>query len=274
MPRPVSATGRATRASPATAASVTTTRLAGAKAHELALLSRDGYRALFSSVEFTYRSELDAQAWDLRTDAAIGGAAHIAGPRAQAFFPDGEHVFVVKGGGPFGDEGVDVYDVTTWRQVRTMDLPKHQTPSRIAISGDGQRALLAVDDGSIALWNLEVGSIVRRLEGHTGPITSLEFAGGDRYAFSASDDGSLRLFRLDTGASVALVAVGDEWVVYGDDGYFDSSRRGGALVAAVKNLRPFAVDQLAIRNNRADVLLDRMGLGSFAAVPAPTETTW
>jgi hypothetical protein len=49
--------------------------------------------------------------------------------------------------------------------------------------------------------------------------------------------------------------------MFSDDGFFDASRRGQALVAAVQGTRVFAIDQLAPRNNRPDVLYERLGIG-------------
>ena len=50
--------------------------------------------------------------------------------------------------------------------------------------------------------------------------------------------------------------------MYTQDGYFDSSIHGGKLVAMVKGLTAFGIDQFAIRNNKPDLILERMELGT------------
>ena len=234
------------------------------------VLSRSGFRALLpaTSNPTSFRAVASGitndrgEVWDLQTRKRISGGAfggrYLLELSAAALLVD-RHVIVAVG------DTVDAYEIETGRLVRTMEVPS-RAPSRIAISSDGQRALLTSLAGSITLWSLQDAAVIRTLDPHSGPITMLEFVAGDRYAVSASDDGSMRLHRLDTGTSVAMVAIGDHWAVYSSDGYFDASRRGGELVAAVKDLQPFAIDQLAIRNNRPDVLLDRIGLGTRDAI--------
>jgi len=50
--------------------------------------------------------------------------------------------------------------------------------------------------------------------------------------------------------------------MYTEDGLFDSSRNGGSAVSMVSGLRAWAVDQFAIHNNRPDIILERLGLGT------------
>jgi hypothetical protein len=79
-------------------------------------------------------------------------------------------------------------------------------------------------------------------------------------------DGSTRLTRTDTGESISLVVAGGAWLAYSDDGYFDASRIGDALLGVAARGRGHRVDQLAVRNNRPDLLLSRMGIGAPGAI--------
>jgi WD40 repeat protein len=52
------------------------------------------------------------------------------------------------------------------------------------------------------LWDLETGTVLRRFEGHTGPVNSVAMLPDGWRALSASDDRTLRLWDLETGAEL------------------------------------------------------------------------
>ena len=82
-----------------------------------------------------------------------------------------------------------------------------------------------------------------------------------KHLLAAAGEGGLELWS-ESGQSLTLLAVGSEWLMADNDGYFDASRHGGGLMAAVNGLRPFRIDQLAVLHNRPDVLLERVDLGT------------
>jgi len=51
----------------------------------------------------------------------------------------------------------------------------------------------------------------------------------------------------------------DDWLIFTNDGYWDSSRNGGELVAMVQGMDVWNIDQFAVRNNRPDIILQRLG---------------
>ena len=62
------------------------------------------------------------------------------------------------------------------------------------------------------------------------------------------------------------MSVGNDWLVYDDSGTFDASKNGGSLVAAVEGGRAYRIDQLAARNNRPDLLMQKLGLADATAI--------
>jgi hypothetical protein len=139
-------------------------------------------------------------------------------------------------------------------------LPEDAPVAEVAVVDD-RRVLAARADGRVTLWDVESGKALWARRGHDDDVTSLAVATDGRYAASSSEDGTVRLWRIDTGASLTLIDAGGEWLVFDDDGYFDASKGGGALIAAIDGDRAYRIDQLALRNNRPDLLLERMGLG-------------
>ncbi|MBK9264203.1 MAG: caspase family protein [Polyangiaceae bacterium] len=120
---------------------------------------------------------------------------------------------------------------------------------------------LALGSVTIEVFDTKTGALLHTFRGDTQWVKSLAFSPDGNYLLAAGQGGSVILYRFDKPASVTMISSGDEWLVYDGDGYFDASRKGGSLVAAVDGLRSHRIDQLAVRSNRPDLLLERMGLG-------------
>ena len=125
--------------------------------------------------------------------------------------------------------------------------------SRPSTSGPSRAGWRAIDPAGRA------GPV---MHGSDAAVTGVRVDPRDSLVVTMHADGSLRAWRAGSSSSVVLLASDDEWVVASDDGYFDASPHGGALLAAVEGTRAYPIDQLAARNNRPDLLLGRMGLGT------------
>jgi WD40 repeat protein len=68
----------------------------------------------------------------------------------------------------------------------------------LAVTDDGAAVLIALDDGSLAIWSLIQDRIVRPDESHDGAVTSFAVAPDSRAAVSGSADGTLKLWDLAT----------------------------------------------------------------------------
>lgn len=164
-----------------------------------------------------------------------------------------------------GEDGRErLWDVT---KARLSPAGSRQPTAVAAVTGEDvlMRAFEARgdDEGVIELRRVgdPEGATVQTLRGHTGRIVSLSFA-TERFLASASEDDTARIWDLDTGSSFAFAADGDEWLVYTEDGYFDGSPGVGALVGGVRGTRVFRADQLAIRYNRPDLIVERFHPGA------------
>ncbi|MCX7788468.1 MAG: caspase family protein [Spirochaetes bacterium] len=74
-------------------------------------------------------------------------------------------------------------------------------------------------------------------------------------------EGVTHILEVETGKRVSLVSYGSEWVVYTDEGYFDSSRNAGDIIKMVKGMTAWNIEQFAYRYNRPDLILNRLGTG-------------
>lgn len=87
-------------------------------------------------------------------------------------------------------------------------------------------------------------------------------ADGDLLAGKGADRGSISLLKLGSTHEVMLYAFSDEWAALTNDnggGYYDSSPQAGRYLAMSFNDTSFAIDQFAVRFNRPDVILSRLG---------------
>lgn len=102
---------------------------------------------------------------------------------------------------------------------------------------------------------------------HLTGITRLRFSPDGSHLYSSSSDGMLKIWNTQNWDHVTLLSSSDnEWLIYTPDGYFDASPHGGELLAMVTGLNAYGIEQFAARNNRPDLILERMGLGPMEQI--------
>ncbi|MGC4087933.1 MAG: caspase family protein [Polyangiaceae bacterium] len=145
-------------------------------------------------------------------------------------------------------------------------------PAAPSLSADGRTALAIDQVGWAAVRHLEEKHRERTPAddpfrfGISALPVAVALSPDGRYAAVGGRDGAIRLVRLADRALVSWIGVGKEWVSWTADGFFDGSRRAGDLLQVTEGYRAFAVDQLAARYNRPDLLLERLGLGSSTLI--------
>ncbi len=89
------------------------------------------------------------------------------------------------------------------------------------------------------------------------------FSGDDKMVYACMGAGmQIRRWKPESGVSDNLIAAAGEWIHYTPDGYWDGSPSSGKLVAMSRGLEAFGIDQFALKNNRPDLILESMGLGT------------
>jgi WD40 repeat protein len=87
---------------------------------------------------------------------------------------------------------------------------------------------------------------------------SIRILPGGKLAVCGNLDGIVNIVNVTAGYTVSMVNSADDWLTYTPDGYWDSSKNGGKLVAMVKDLEAYSVDQFAAKFNRPDIILKRL----------------
>jgi len=101
---------------------------------------------------------------------------------------------------------IQIIDLKTQEKVYSAQIGRQ--PTAVDISRDWTRALVADEDGPIALWDLKRGVETHQFAGHTEAAQSVRFSADGRFALSGGDDGFVILWGLpaptSTGAPPTL----------------------------------------------------------------------
>ena len=144
------------------------------------------------------------------------------------------------------------------RRVRIID-DRHDRVREIFVDENG-KYIAGIGErfpNVIKLWDFN-GRPLKTLKMPVDEIADICFSSDGKSITGLSLDGTIAKWNLETGDYMMLLSIGDEWVMYTPDGYFDSSRRGGELVSMVSGLTAFSLDQFALRFNRPDIVLKRL----------------
>lgn len=140
--------------------------------------------------------------------------------------------------------------------------PLSAEPAVLRFSYNERVLAAGYGNGTVELWSLPQLAKIRTLRAHQQAVTDINFSRNGRFLVTSSADSTTRVWNLQNFNNYARFSSGDEWLIYTDDGYFDSSLHGESLAAMVSGVEIFGMEQFAARNNRPDIILGRMGLGS------------
>ncbi len=154
---------------------------------------------------------------------------------------------------------VEIWDVAA-KQARGTFTPREPS-GELALSFDGKVAMSASSE-VVEVWDVATGALVRSLPAPLHGAVHLVLDEDGAHAYVGAEDGTIRMFDTRSGEQLTFAASAGEWAVWTDDGLFDASAGGAALVAASQGTRGFGVDQFAYKYNRPDLILQRFGLGT------------
>ncbi len=201
--------------------------------------------------------------WDIETGKpAVTYFSDGIPVQTVAFSPDGKRVLAGTG---YDDRNIpgDLWVFDTMSGKKLLSFEGHTNSiNTAAFSPDGKYIVSGSNDHTIKLWDAASGKEIRTYDSHTSDIYSLAFTNNGKYILSGSRDGTMKYWNLYSGRHMSFVCNNKEWVIYNDSGYFDSSRNGSDLVAMVQGMSAYGIDQFAIKNNRPDLILSSMDMGT------------
>jgi WD40 repeat protein len=69
----------------------------------------------------------------------------------------------------------------------------------IAVSPDGQTVATGQDDGTVKIWEISSGNLVKTFTGHSGTVWAVAYAPDQRFLFSGGSDRSVAVWDIRTG---------------------------------------------------------------------------
>ena len=128
---------------------------------------------------------------------------------ATVFSPDGSILYAAVN--RLEDEVA--FAIVSWNlntdERNIVPIPHIYQINSMDISADGTQILTASNDGTVVLFDIENGVLLRRMVGHRGAVNEVYFGLDDLVALSASDDGSMILWDLRTGQSIRRYVTGN-----------------------------------------------------------------
>jgi WD40 repeat protein len=183
-----------------------------------------------------------------------------------AVSPDGEHVLEYDN---FGS--MHVWNIREGRMTRDFK-PSGTFINRVLFMRNG-RFIIATGAGSSTGHNdisIRVfdynGTLIREMTDHATAVTDIAMTPDERFLTAVLNDGTVKIYNTQNWEQLTLLTKGSEWVMFTQDGYFDSSRNGGPLVAMVQGVNCFGIDQFALKFNRPDMMLNKIGIGNEAKI--------
>jgi len=115
-------------------------------------------------------------------------------------------------------------------------------------------------DSTIMRWDPSTGSILGSFK--VEPLVSFHVARDGKRIFASLRNRLEQSIDASTGTvllNTCVAAEGERWISWTPDGYWDGSKDCGSLAAMVKGMESWNIDQFAVRNNRPDIILQRLG---------------
>ncbi len=128
--------------------------------------------------------------------------------------------------------------------------------SSYVIGSKGQFIATGHKNGDIQIWT-ENGYKLRELKGYITPVTGLAFSADRRFLLSVAEHDSVKMWNLQSGNHITfLVFSSGEWIVYDENGYFDSSDKGQEYIRLIKGLTVLPAQQRWKELHRPGLFLD------------------
>jgi WD40 repeat protein len=72
----------------------------------------------------------------------------------------------------------------------------------IALSPDSKKVASGYRDGTVALWNIDTGKVIKTWTGHTGWVDSVSWSPDGGRVLSGSDGGTFRVWDVESGKTI------------------------------------------------------------------------
>lgn len=161
-----------------------------------------------------------------------------------------------------------VWDATTGGLL--LDLKGHTSDIiSVEFSHDGKKILTGSTDGTAKIWDAASGIKLFDLLGHSSYLNSAHFDRDTKKVITASNDLSAKIWDVEKGRlmySLSAIDTGD-YLIQIPLGYYQCSSKAAKLLHYVaKDLTVITFEQLDVKYNRPDKVLEAMGCPDTALI--------
>ena len=129
-------------------------------------------------------------------------------------------------------------------------------------SGDGKKLITLAENRVIDTWDTENGILLYSLSGHTDDINYYAFSPDSKYIVTASRDNTLKTWDASNGKCIYTFFAVDsaDYFVQLPNGYYKGTPNASKrLHYLTRDLRSISFEQLDVKYNRPDLVLEAIG---------------
>ncbi len=212
--------------------------------------SLDGKKIITSSLDLT------AKIWDALSGKLLLVLNHEDQVRFADFFPNGKKIATISGG-----------DIRLWDAVSgtlLFELKGNKATNFISFSPGSEKILATDFEKTATVWNTQTGKLLYTLEGHDYLISSAEFTPDGKRIMTFSKDNTGKIWDATTGQLIysffSIIADSTDYFGQIPSGFYRATNSAAKLLHYVtKDLKVITFDQLDIKYNRPDKVLEALG---------------
>ncbi|WP_316786471.1 caspase family protein [Pedobacter frigiditerrae] len=170
----------------------------------------------------------------------------------------------------YGSDEIKRWDLVTGKLLMNYSWQKKYASS-FAYDYKTKQLLAGSSGGEIRLWNAETGEVINNFTGHTSYVYVVKFGPKENTIISSAEDQTVKIWNSLTGKNIStFFPVGEaDFLNKVNYGYYKSSPGASKLLHYVsKDLQPINFDQLDVKYNRPDKVLQEMGSADTSLITA------
>jgi WD40 repeat protein len=215
-----------------------------------ACFSPDGTKIVTASGDGT------AKIWNVSNGKLLHDLkGHTQNVMDARFSPDGETVVTAS-----WDGTAKIWKVSNGKLLFTMSGHTDRVLSA-EYSRDGKNIVTASMDGTVRIWNALDGTQIGELKTVSGGLLSAAYSPDGKRIVCSSNDNTIKIWDAKTFSLIYTFFsfLGNEYIIQIPSGYYSCTQNAAKKLYYVKNLDVIAFDQLDIKYNRPDKVLQAIG---------------
>jgi WD40 repeat protein len=179
------------------------------------------------------------------------------------YSPDVKQIFTFD----WWDSAAIFWNATTGDVMHALQQKRAYRDARYSL--DGKKITTYSDDGGLETWDAENGALLNQLVGHTEKINYFQYSPDGRHIVSSAMDNTSVLWDAESGKLLYSFFALDsaDYFVQLPSGYYQSTPNASKLLHYVtKDLKVISFEQLDVKYNRPDLVLEAMGNTDTAAI--------